>query len=384
MIDHIRTRAWAEIDLDVIRGNYNASKEYAAKHGAKLMAVVKANAYGHGDLRVAAALEKDCGAEYFAAATFDEAKSLADSGIKSSILILSEVHPALYTELVLYPNIIPSICRLESAEALSAAAEKCGRMCDYFIALDTGMSRIGFECTTDEKIDLSFAEICRLVKLPGIRLAGVFSHFACADEKDKSSALLQQSRFDRFVKRLEAAGIHPPMLSLCNSAAFTEPEFENKYQLVREGIGIYGLSPSPDVKNVLNHRPAMTFKARITAVKTVDAGFGISYGHTFVTDRKTRVATVPVGYADGYPRLLSGKAGVMIDGKYAPILGRVCMDQMMVDVSDIPTAEIGSIATVLGGVGEVNADRLASLIGTIGYELICAVSPRIPRVYLNE
>ena len=152
---------------------------------------------------------------------------------------------------------------------------------------------------------------------------------------------------------------------------------------MREGIGIYGLSPSDAVENILGFRPAMSLKARITDVKTLPVGVGISYGHTYVTDRETRVATVPIGYADGYPRLLSNRAGVIIDGKYAPILGRVCMDQMMVDVTDIPSAGIDSVATLMGADERIRADRLAAMIGTIGYELICAVSPRIPRIYIN-
>ncbi|MDY4435467.1 MAG: alanine racemase, partial [Candidatus Flemingibacterium sp.] len=157
----------------------------------------------------------------------------------------------------------------------------------------------------------------------------------------------------------------------------------NKYDYVREGIGIYGLMPSEEVGNPLGVRPAMSVKARVTDVKTLDPGFGVSYGHKFVTERPTVVATIPVGYADGYPRLLSGKAGVVINGEYAPILGRVCMDQMMVDVTGIPDVEVGTVATVMGDDPRVNADHLAKMIGTIGYELICAVSPRIPRVYIN-
>ena len=382
-IDRNTARAWAEIDLSVIRKNYLSACDYAARYGAGVMAIMKANAYGHGAERVALELERYCGAKYFAVATLDEALELTGAGISSKILILSEVHPSLYGELCRYPNIMTSIFRYESAKKLSEAAFCAGVCAEYFLAVDTGMSRIGFEFTTDEKQSASLDEIVKITALPNLKCAGIFSHYACADERDKTSALLQKSRFDLLLSELAQRGIKPPLCSLCNSAALTEPEFTDKYDLVREGIGIYGLSPSDEVENILGTVPAMSLKARVTDIKTLGPGVGISYGHTYVTERETRVATIPVGYADGYPRLLSNKAGVIIDGEYAPILGRVCMDQMMVDVTNIPSAAIDSTATLLGADERVSADRLASIIGTIGYELICAVSPRIPRIYIN-
>lgn len=381
-IDRNTTRAWAEIDLSAIRENFLAAKAHAAKFGADTLAIMKANAYGHGAKRISVELEKNCGADWFAVATLDEAIELTDAGISSPILVLSEVHSSLFEELCEHDHIFTSIFRYESAKALSDAAEKAGKTMKYFLAVDTGMSRIGFECT-DGKKEESLETIERICRLPGITLGGIFSHFACADEVDKTSAMTQKARFDDFLAELKNRGIDPPIKSICNSAALTEQEFSDKYNLVREGIGIYGLSPSPDVKNILGFRPAMSLKARITNVKTLPAGVGISYGHTFFTDHETRVATVPYGYADGYPRLLSNRAGVMIAGKYAPILGRVCMDQMMVDVTDIPEATIDSVATLMGADERICADHLASMIGTIGYELICAVSPRIPRIYID-
>ena len=386
-IDRNTTRAWAEIDLSAIRANFNAAKAHAAKFGADTLAVMKANAYGHGAKRIALELERACGADWFAVATFDEALELTEAGITSPILVLSEVHSSLFDELCGHDNIFTSIFRYESAKALSDAAVRCGRTgksrpaMKYFLTVDTGMSRIGFECLGEDKKRESLDAIERISRLPGIECGGIFSHYACADEPDKTSALSQKSRFDDFISELAKLGIEPPIKSICNSAALTEPEFTEKYDLVREGIGIYGLSPSDSVSNILGFRPAMSLKARVTDVKTLPAGIGISYGHTFVTERETRVATVPYGYADGYPRLLSNRAGVIIDGGFAPILGRVCMDQMMVDVTDIPTAQIDSVATLMGADERITADRLASMIGTVGYELICAVSPRIPRIY---
>ncbi len=382
-LDTRMTRAWAEIDLAAIRENFTAAKSHAARFGANMLAVVKADAYGHGARRVATELERRCGADCFAVATFSEAIELVSAGITSPILLLSEVHTSLYGELLCHDTMIPSIFRYESAKALSDAAAAASKTVRCFLILDTGMSRIGIECTTPGKMRKGLEIAEKIAALPGIELYGIFSHYACADACDKSSAHRQTELFDRFVAELHDRGIDPKIKSMCNSAALTEAEFTNKYDLVREGIGIYGLHPSDTTSRILPLKPAMSLKARITDIKTLDAGVGISYGHTYVTDRETRVATIPVGYADGYPRLLSNKAGVLIDDHYAPILGRVCMDQMMVDVTDIPSARIDSIATLIGADPQIRADHLASLMDTIPYELICAVSPRIPRVYIN-
>lgn len=369
--------------MSIIRRNFNSARDFAAKYNAEILAIMKANAYGHGSKQIAAELERQCGAKYFAVATFDEALELTEAGITSPILVLSEVHTSLFSELCRYDNIHTTIFRCASAKALSETAVSAGKPMKYYLVLDTGMSRIGLECSTPEKKLASLDAIEFMASLPKIECAGIFSHYACADERDKTSALAQKARFDDFVAELNKRGINPEIKSMCNSAALTEPEFTDKYNLVREGIGLYGLSPSDEVANILGVTPAMSLKARVTDVKTLGAGIGISYGHTYVTERETRIATIPFGYADGYPRLLSGKAGVLIDGRYAPILGRVCMDQMMVDVTGIPSAAIDSVATLLGSDERIHADRLAAMIGTIGYELICAVSPRIPRIYIG-
>ncbi len=377
------TRAWAEIDLAAIRQNYTLAKNYAKEHGTSVAAVVKANAYGHGAIRVAEELESRCLADFFAVATLSEAAELSEAGIRSPILILSEIHHSLYRDLVAYPNIIPSVYRYESAKALSDAAFDAGKTMGYFLVLDTGMSRIGLECTSDEKAEKSLDIALDIAKLPNISLSGIFSHLACADEAEKAPTLIQTERFERFSKLLAAKGINAPIKSLCNSAALTEAVPENKYDLVRQGITLYGLDPSGDTEKVLKVKPAMAIRARITDIKTVEAGIGISYGHTFTAKEKTVVATLPIGYADGYPRALSNRGGVLIDGKYAPILGRVCMDQLMVDVTHIPSASIDSVATLMGADERVRADRLADMIGTIPYELICGISPRMPRIYVN-
>lgn len=377
------TRAWAEIDLSAIRQNYNAAAKHAAAFSTEIMAVVKADAYGHGAVKVAAELEKYCGAKYFAVATLPEALELCEGGIKGRIVILSEVHPGVYDELVKHENIVPSIFHLEGAKALSDAAVKAGREVECFLVSDTGMSRIGIECTTSEKIAEGVLTAKEIAALPGLRMIGVFTHYACADEADKASAYHQTELFGEFLDELKEAGITFPLKSICNSAALTEEAFAEKYDLARLGISLYGFNPSENTATVLPLKPAMAFRARVTDVKTLEAGMGISYGHTFVTDKRTVVATLSVGYADGYPRLLSGKASVIIDDVECPILGRVCMDQMMVDVTNIPNVNVGSVATLMGADKRVRADSLAYMIGTISYELVCGISKRVPRIYTN-
>ncbi len=375
------TRAWAEIDLAAIRHNFNVASEYAKSHGSKLVAVVKANAYGHGAVKVATELEKCCGADFFAVATFPEASELAEAGITSPILILGEIHPSLYDELVRYSNIIPSIFHLESAQALSEAAEAKGVTVPCFIAVDTGMSRIGIVAA---HMDKGIRTVKQIAKLPAVKIEGMFSHYACADHFDKRSALAQMNLFDDFAAALAEQGIKPTYLSMCNSAALTESAFENKYDLSRHGISLYGYQPSSQTERVLVYKPAIAFRARVTEVKELEAGTGIGYGHTFITKRKTRVATLSVGYADGYPRMLSNKGGVIIDEKYAPIIGRVCMDQMMVDVTNIPSVSVGSIATLIGSDERIRADKLGEMIGTIPHELICGLTARVGHIYVNS
>ncbi len=375
------TRAWAEIDLSAIRHNFIAAAKHVEPYGAKAVAVVKANAYGHGAVKVAADLEKNGGAEWFAVAAFSEAVELAESGITSPIIILSEIHSQLYEELVRYPNIIPSIFHFESAVSLSEAAVKKGVSISCFLALDTGMSRIGIATLDAHK---GLETVKRISELPNIKIEGIFSHYACADHEDKASAMAQTENFDRFVKLLRENGIAPTYLSMCNSAALIENAFPNKYDLVREGISLYGYYPSAESEHIMTLKPAIALRTLVTEVKELEAGIGVGYGHTYITKHKTRVATLSIGYADGYPRLLSNRGGVVIDGEYAPIIGRICMDQMMVDVTDIPSAKVGSIATLMGADERIRADKIGEMIGTIPHELVCGLTARIPHVYIND
>ncbi len=380
-VDLKTTRAWAEIDLDAIVHNYNIAKNHANKFSSKLIAVVKADAYGHGAVKVALALEEKCSADCFAVATFEEALELVNGGVKSQILVLSEPHPAYYEELIKHPKIIPSLFQFESAALLSDTAIKAGVTKKVYLAVDTGMSRIGIDMANETKLDSSVLLSLKIANLEGIKIIGVFSHFATADQTDKESALMQNKLFSSYIRKLEAAEVKPEVYSLCNSAALTEDEFTNKYDRIRFGIGLYGINPSNETKRVLDLKPAMSLYTRVTYVKTIDEGVGVSYGRSFISKKKTRVATLSIGYADGYPRLLSNKASVLIEGKEAKIIGRICMDQMMIDVTDIENVKVGSIATLIGKTPPVSAETLAEMIGTIPYEILCSVSRRVPRIY---
>ncbi len=373
-MDHVllRDRAWVEIDLDAILHNHNEVKRLVPE-GTRIMAVVKADAYGHGASEVAKVLADH--ADAFGVATADEAIALRKQGIGNDILILSGSHPETYPAIVEH-GIMPTVFDLPSAEALSAATR--GRRAGYYLAVDTGMTRIGVPCG-----EAGIAVAQKIASLPNLELCGVFSHFACADEADKTLAEEQTLRFRSFVQGLCAEGIEPPCLSLSNSAGIME--MNTCYHMVREGIILYGAYPSREVdRSALALRPAMSLKTRVELVKTVPAGVGVGYGHTFVTRRETRMATLCIGYADGVPRLLSGKGHVLLHGKRAPILGRVCMDQMMVDVTEIPETAVGDIATVIGRDGdeEITADEVAAHAETISYEIFCSLNrPRLPRLY---
>lgn len=367
----------AEINLDAIVSNFNEQKKKLAPN-VKTMAVIKADGYGHGAVPIAREL---CGkADYFAVASLEEALELRHSGIYTPILILSYTSPYCYDEII-NNNIHQTVYTFEMAEKLSAAAQKIGQTANIHIALDTGMTRIGF-FATDENVE----EIKKISKLPGIKIAGIFSHYARADESDKESASAQTSAFVEFVQRIENAGISIPIKHICNSAGIIE--FDEHFDMVRMGISLYGLYPSDEVdKSQIKLTPAMRLVSRVISIKDVDAGFGVSYGHTYVTTKPTRIATIPVGYADGYSRLLSSKGRVIINGQYAPIIGRVCMDQMMVDITDIKgEVKIEDKVILIGSDGDcsITADEIAVLEGTINYEVICNISRRVPRIYYKN
>ena len=367
-------RTWAEVDLDAIEHNLLAVRKHLPEK-MKLLVTVKANAYGHGALRVAEFLQDkvDC----FALATMDEAAQLRQAGIQTPMLILGPVLPADYPRAAKYDAAL-TVSSAEEACKISACAQSCGKDIRVHFALDTGMSRIGFSCTEE-----AAQQIEELAILPGVRAEGLFSHFADADNLDKTYTHLQAERFRRMAERIR---VNFPVYHLYNSAAIVdlEPEFD----MVRQGIILYGLYPSAEVElsRIGGICPVMSLRSHVSLVKTLPAGTPISYGCTYRPERDAVIATVMAGYADGVPRSLSGRGEVIIRGVKVPIVGRVCMDQFMVDVTHIPGVQPGDVVTLFGTDEDetITADEVAELAGTIGYELICGIAPRVPRVYLKN
>lgn len=367
-------RTWAEVDLDAIWHNFQAARKHLPEN-MKLLVTVKANAYGHGAVTVAKLLDGQV--DYFALAAMDEAVQLRQAGIRTPMLILGPVQPADYSRAAKH-DVALAVSSLEEGKAVSACAEALGKKITVHFALDTGMSRIGFACT-----EKAAEEIAEAAKLPGIIPEGIFSHFALADSKDKSYANLQRENYRRMLEEIK---VDFPIRHLYNSAAIVdlEPEFD----MAREGIILYGLLPSDevDLSRIGGVKPAMALRSHVSFVKTLPAGTPISYGCTYTTSRDSVIATVMAGYADGVPRLLSGQGEVIIRGVKAPIVGRVCMDQFMVDVTHISGVCAGDTVTIFGTDGSetITADEVAEKAQTIGYELVCGIAPRVPRVYLKN
>ena len=372
-----KLRTWAEIDLGALEHNYEAARRHLPD-SMKLLVVLKANSYGHGAVRIGRLLEGR--ADYFAVAFTDEALELRHAGLKTPILLLGHVPHSDFPMMVKY-DISATMDDLTEAKLLSDAAVAAGKTAKVHIALDTGMTRIGFDCS-----DASLDAIAAIKALPGIEVEGIYSHFAAADCADQSYSYLQLERFNDFCKRLKERGIHIPIRHIQNSAGITE--LATDFEMAREGIILYGMHPSGEVNldRIGGIQPVMSFKTHVVFVKTVPAGTPVSYGCTYITPRETKIATLAVGYADGLPRLWSGKGKVLIDGREAPIIGRICMDQCMVDVTDLPNVAVGDTVTLFGVDGDavLSADTLAESIGTIGYELVCNINPRVPRVYVKD
>ncbi len=369
-------RVCAQIDLSAVRKNIEAIRA-AVRPESKLMVVLKADGYGHGAVPIAKRIDDI--ADAYGMAIVEEAVELRDAGITKPILVLGYTASHLYDKLIQY-DITQTIFQYETAYELNEAAKKAGKTVKIHIKLDTGMSRIGFAMTEE-----SIEEIVKISKLSNLCMEGVFTHFAKADEIDKEATRLQYKRFAGMIEKLRQRGICFTTCHVSNTAAIIDlPEYN--LDMVRCGIGTYGMYPSVDVqKNRVLLTPAMELKTHISFVKELPKGVGISYNGTYVTERPMRVATIPVGYGDGYPRLLSSKGRVLIHGKSAPILGRVCMDQFMVDVSGIPEAKQNDNVTLMGRDGYecIPAEEISGYAGTINYEIVCEVGKRIPRVYVN-
>lgn len=362
---------YVTIDLDIIAANFRAIQK---KAGVPVMAIVKADAYGHGAIQVAKLLQDSCA--FFGVSSMLEAMELRKAGINTPILILGQI-PTTAFGTAIRENIRPTIFRYEDAVALSQTAQRLERLALFHLAVDTGMSRLGFQAT-EESADIC-AEICNL---PGLVPEGLFSHFATADCGDLTKARLQKAKFDAFDAMLRQRGVQVKLRHLDNSAGIMN--FPSHYELVRAGIVTYGLYPSEEVDpSLLELKPALNWSSRVTHVKLLEAGREISYGGTFVTSRPTMVATVPVGYADGYRRALSGKFYVLIHGRPAPILGRVCMDQMMVDVTDIPGVEVNDRVVLIGSDGDrsITVEEIAAAADSFNYEFVCGISRRVPKYY---
>ena len=362
-----------KIDLDAIASNMDAIRE---KAGVPVMAVVKADAYGHGAVQVARLLQDKCA--FFCVSSILEAMELRQAGLSTPILILGHT-PADAFPTAIREGIRPTIYRMEDALALSKAAQFLELPARFHFAVDTGMSRIGFQVTEED------ADICaRIASLPGLFAEGLFSHFATADCADLTRAKKQAERFAEFDGMLRRRGVKVPIRHLNNSAGLMN--FATPYEMVRSGIITYGMYPSDEVDpGRLALRPALQWLSRVTHVKTLPAGREISYGGTYVTKADTVVATIPVGYADGYRRNLSGKFYVLIHGQKAPILGRICMDQMMVDVTHIPGVQVGDRVTLVGADGDetITMEQISAQADSFNYEFVCGISRRVPRLYVQ-
>ena len=362
------------VDMDALSSNMDAIRE---KAGVPVMAVVKADAYGHGAVQVARLLQDQCA--FFCVSSILEAMELRQAGLTKPILLLGYT-PAEAFPTAIREGIRPTIYRMEDALALSRAAQTVELPARFHFAVDTGMSRIGFQVTEAD------ADICaQIARLPGLVAEGLFSHFATADCADLTRAKAQAERFAEFDEMLRRRGVEIPIRHLNNSAGLMN--FATPYEMVRSGIITYGMYPSGEVDpGLLPLRPALRWLSRVSHVKVLPAGREISYGGTYVTKADTVVATIPVGYADGYRRNLSGKFYVLIRGKKAPILGRICMDQMMVDVTAVPGVQVGDQVTLVGTDGEeaITMEEISARADSFNYEFVCGISRRVPRLYVQD
>lgn len=366
-------RTWAEIDTKALTHNFNIIKSTA---NTRVCAVVKADAYGHGVGIVAPLLQKQ-GADVFAVSNIEEAIELRDCGITKPIIILGYT-PCDFASELAENGISQCVYSLEYATELSNTAKKSGLKIKIHLKLDTGMSRLGFNCRTDDLCGI--ADAVATAKLENLEVDGVFTHFAVSDRNELEEDGFTDEQYNRFinaVKMLKSNGINPEYVHCCNSAAMCQDK-EKHLNMCRAGIVLYGLTPSATLNLPQDFKPVMSFKSVVSQVKQINAGDTVSYGRTFKADRTVTVATVTAGYADGYPRLLSNKGYVLIHGKRANILGRICMDQFCVDVTDIPNVKRDDEVLLFGG--DLPVEQLAELTNTINYELICDVSSRVERI----
>ncbi|WP_294153604.1 alanine racemase [uncultured Clostridium sp.] len=378
-MEKILRPVWAEIDLDALAYNMKNIKTLAGDK--EVIAVVKADCYGHGSVDTAPVFLEN-GASRLAVAVLTEGIELRKSGITAPIMILGYTPEYLGEELIEY-DLEQTLYSIEYAKELSQTALSLNKKAKIHIALDTGMGRIGF--MPDEKSLKEVAEIC---SLPGLNVVGMFTHFSTADEENKDYTHEQFEKYMNFARGLSELNINIPLKHVSNSGAIMDmPETFKDLDAVRAGIILYGYYPSDEVKKEnLALKPALKIKAKVAHVKTMDKNMYISYGRTFKTDRKSIIATIPIGYADGYSRLLMPGAKVIVNGRFAPVVGRICMDQCMIDVTDSGEVKTGDEVIILGECGnlKINADNYAEILGTINYEILCMFKHRIPKVYLKD
>jgi alanine racemase len=378
-MDYKFNRSWAEVDLDAIAHNAREIRRITNKK-AEIMCAVKADAYGHGVLEVSRTLLNN-GVTRLAVSMLDEAIQLRNNGISVPILILSYTDPIRAEEIILN-DVTQTVFSHDLAIALSNAAVKLKKNIKIHIKIDTGMTRVGFSAGYN-----AIKNVMEISKLPGIIIEGLFTHFASADETDKSYTFMQFERFMNICSELNRIGLFIPIKHVANSAAIIEfPEMH--LDMVRPGIIAYGLYPSDDVdKTKIDLKPAMTLKANVILVKDVEIDTCISYGRIFTTKNDSKIATIPIGYADGFTRLLSNNARVLINGEFAPIVGRICMDQCMADVTaNKIEVQVGDEVVIFGSQAgkQIRIEDLAAALGTINYEIICLIGKRVPRVYIQE
>ena len=376
-------RTWADISLDNLEYNYHALRAHVGAN-AKFLGVVKADAYGHGAAPLSRALE-GMGAEFFAVSNIEEAVQLRRGRVRAPILILGYTPPE-YVDNMVFFDIVQEVHSLSYAQELDQALKGTNYVLNVHLKLDTGMTRLGFFADHPEQ---TLDEIAEVSKLSHLHIQGAFMHFCVSDSKapdDVSYTKLQYRRFTDMLGLMQARGIEPEIRHCCNSgASILYPEYA--MDMIRPGIATYGFQPSVDTAGILDLRPVMSVHTSIAQIRTVDAGKPISYGRTYTTPEARRVAVLPIGYADGLSRLLSNRVSFRICGKDAPVLGRICMDMCMVDVTDIPQAQVGTTATLFGYDEDgalVPCERISDMLGTISYEIVCGINKRVPRIYLSD
>lgn len=369
---------WAEINLSNL--DYNIKNIRAKIGDREMIGVIKADAYGHGSVKVAEVLREN-GVKTFAIATLQEAITLREAGAKEEIIMLG-LTPDMYADVVAEYDITPVVCDSANAAAFDAAAKAAGKTVSGLIAIDTGMGRIGYLA---DEIEPSIADIKKIAALENFKIKGLFSHMSTADAYDKTFSHQQEEKYNKFYEALIAAGIDVPWRTLANSASIMELPTVH-FEACRPGIILYGCYPSDEVDvNQLSIKPVMSVKANIVHLKDVPAGFSVGYGRRYISEKPSKIATIALGYADGYPRPYSQYAKVIVNGVMAPIAGNICMDQCMIDVTDVPDVKVGDEVIIMGSDGKntILADDIANATGTINYEICCAFGQRLPKVYVR-